>query len=132
MALALTLKPGERAIVAGAVIKNGSSVAHLQIENHVTILRQKDVLTEREATSPCKKIYLAVQLMYVGEGLTSELAQVYWDLVRDVLVAAPSTKDLISQISAYIVNADFYQALKVAKKLISYEEELISHVPKSG
>lgn len=119
-------------IVAGAVIKNGSSVAHLQIENHVTILRQKDVLTEIEATSPCKKIYFAVQLMYVGAGLTSELAQVYWDLVRDVLVAAPSTKDLISQMSAYIVGADFYPALKVAKKLISYEEELISHVTKSG
>ena len=132
MPLTLTLKPGERIIISGAVIKNGPSVAHLQIENHVTILRQKDVLTEPEATSPCKKIYFAVQLMYIGGGLTSELAQVYWDLVRDVLVAAPSTKDLISQISAYIVGADFYPALKVAKKLISYEEELISHVTKSG
>ncbi|HIJ88383.1 MAG TPA: flagellar protein FlbT [Desulfuromonadales bacterium] len=132
MPLTLTLKPGERVIVAGAVIKNGSSVAHLQIENHVTLLRQKDVLTEAEANSPCKKIYFAVQLMYIGNGLTPEFAQVYWDLVRDVLVAAPSTKDLISQISAYIVGADFYPALKVAKKLISYEEELISHVPKPG
>jgi flagellar protein FlbT len=132
MSLALTLKPGERAIVAGAVIKNGSSVAHLQIENHVTILRQKDVLTELEATSPCKKIYFAVQLMYVSDGLTTELTQIYWDLVRDVLIAAPSTKDLISQISAYIVGSDFYPALKVAKKLISYEEELISHASKLG
>ncbi len=130
MPLSLTLKPGERVILAGAVIKNGSSVAHLQIENRVTLLRQKDVLTEQEATSPCKKIYFVVQLMYVGDGLTSELAQVYWDLVRDVLAAAPSTKELISQISAYIVGADFYPALKVAKKLISYEEELISYVSK--
>jgi flagellar protein FlbT len=132
MPLTLTLKPGERVIVAGAVIKNGSSVAHLQIENQVTVLRQKDVLAESEATSPCKKIYLAVQLMYVGSGLTSELAQVYWDLARDVLAAAPSTKDLISQISAYIVDSDFYPALKVAKKLISYEEELISYASKLG
>ena len=130
MPLSLTLKPGERVILAGAVIKNGSSVAHLQIENRVTLLRQKDVLTEQEATSPCKKIYFVVQLMYVGDGLTSELAQVYWDLVRDVLAAAPSTKELISQISAYIVGADFYPALKVAKKLISYEEELIIYVSK--
>ena len=132
MPLSLTLKPGERVILAGAVIKNGSSVAHLQIENRVTLLRQKDVLTEQEATSPCKKIYFAVQLMYVGDGLTSELTQMYWELVRDVLAAAPSTKGLIFQISAYIVTADFYPALKVAKKLISYEEELISHVPTPG
>ena len=132
MPLVLTLKPGERVIVAGAVIKNGSSVAHLQIENQVTLLREKDILTETEATSPCKKIYLVVQLMYIGDGLTDELARVYWDLVRDVLAAAPSTKDLISEISAYIVGSEFYPALKVAKKLISYEEELIRYVSKSS
>ena len=102
----------------------------MQIENKVTLLREKDILTEAAATTPCKKIYLVVQLMYVGDGLTSELAQVYWDLARDVLAAAPSTNDLISQMSAYIVEASFYPALKVAKKLISYEEELIEHASK--
>lgn len=130
MPLTLTLKPGEKVILAGAVIKNGPTVSHLQIENQVTLLRQKDILTEAEATSPCKKIYLAIQLMYIGDGLTSELAQVYWDLIRDVLAAAPSTNDLISQMSAYIVDMNFYQALKVAKKLIFYEEELIKHATK--
>ena len=127
MPLVLTLKPGERIILGGAVIKNGSAVAHLQIENQVTLLREKDILTEAEATTPCKKIYLVVQLMYIGDGLTSELAQVYWDLVRDVLAAAPSTNDLISQMSTYIVESSFYSALKIARKLISYEEELIKH-----
>ena len=108
MPLQLTLKPGERVIVAGAVLTNGSSIAHLQIENHVPLLRQKDILTESEATSPCKKIYLVIQLMYIGGGLTAELAQVYWELVRDVLAAAPSTNDLISEISTYIVDSSFY------------------------
>ena len=131
MPLNLTLKPGERIIVAGAVIKNGFSVAHLMIENQVTILRQKDILTEIEATTPCKKIYLIVQLMYIG-GSTTELTQAYWELIREVLAAAPSTNDLISQISAYIVDSSFYNALKVAKKLISYEEELIDHATTLG
>jgi flagellar protein FlbT len=132
MPLVLTLKPDERVIIAGAVIKNGSSVSHLQIENHVTLLRQKDILTETEATTPCNKIYFAIQLMYIGDGLTSELAEVYWDLVRDVLAAAPSTNELITQISAYVVDSNFYSALKVAKKLILYEEELITHATKLG
>lgn len=127
MPLKLTLKPGERVILGGAVIKNGHSVSHLLIENRVPLLREKDILSEAEATSPCRKIYLAVQLMYIDAGLTSELAKVYWDLVRDVLAAAPSTNDLISQMSAYIVDSSFYQALKVAKKLISHEEELVKH-----
>ena len=132
MSLILTLKPGERVILGGAVIKNGSSVAHFQIENKVTLLRQKDILTKSDATTPCRKIYLVVQLMYVGDGLTTELAPLYWDLVQDVLAAAPSTNDLISRISAYIVDSNFYAALKTAKKLISYEEELIRHATKLG
>lgn len=132
MPLKLTLKPGERVIVGGAVLTNGSTVAHLLVENRVPLLRQKDILTDDQATTPCRKIYMAVQLMYIGEGLTSELAQIYWNLVREVLAAAPSTNDLISQMSAYIVDLSFYPALKVAKKLISYEEELIHHVAKPG
>jgi len=132
MSLILNLKPGEMVILGGAVIKNGPTAAHLHIENKVTLLRQKDILTESEATSPCKKIYLVVQLMYIGDGLTTEFAQLYWDLVRDVLAAAPSTNDLISTMSTYIVESNFYQALKVAKKLIIYEEELIGHATKLG
>jgi len=127
MPLKLTLKPGERIIVGGAVLTNGSSTASLTVENRVPLLRQKDILTESAATSPCKKIYLVVQLMYIGEGLTSELAQLYWELVREVVAAAPSTNGLISQMSAYIVESNFYPALKVAKKLITYEEELLNH-----
>lgn len=132
MPLKITLKPGERVIVGGAVLTNGPTVAHLLVENRVSLLREKDILTEAQATTPCKKIYLVVQLMYIGDGLTSELAQLYWDLVRDVLAAAPSTNDLISQISAYIVESSFYPALKVARKLISYEEELMDHATKLG
>lgn len=127
MPLKLTLKPGERIIIGGAVLTNGSTVANLLVENRVPLLRHKDILTEEQATTPCRKIYLVIQLMYIGDGLTSELAQLYWVLVRDVIAAAPSTNDLISQMSAYIVESSFYPALKVAKKLISYEEELIRH-----
>lgn len=132
MPLKLTLKPGERIIVGGAVLTNGSTVANLLVENRVPLLRQKDILTEDQATTPCRKIYLVIQLMYIGDGLTSEFAQLYWDLVREVLAAAPSTNDLISQMSAYIVDLNFYPALKVAKKLISYEEELIKHATTLG
>ena len=132
MPLKLTLRPGERVIVSGAVLTNGPTVAHLLIENRVPLLRQKDILTEDLATTPCRKIYLVIQLMYIGDGLTADLAQLYWNLVSELLEAAPSTKDLISEISAYIVESSFYSALKVAKRLISYEEELIHHVSKSG
>lgn len=128
VSLRLVLKPNERIILDGAVIRNGSTTAHLYVENKVAVLRQKDILTETEANTPCKRIYLVVQLMYIGDGLSEELSNLYWQLAGDVVKAAPSMKDLISSISQSIVDSAYYQALKYAKTLISTEEELLRHV----
>src|SRR6185369_1474428 len=99
MSLKITLKPHEKVIIGGAVIKNGASACHLQVENNVPILRQADIITEHEANTPCRRIYMAIQLMYIDEKLSAEIHPLYWELVRDLLEAAPSMKDLISQIS---------------------------------
>lgn len=132
MALKLSLKPHERVIVGGAVISNGSSTTTFVVENNVPILREKDILTEVQADTYCKKIYLAVQLMYLGEVPNVELAQLYGQLVSDLLVAVPATKNLISDITSYILEGKYYQALKQAQQLIQYEEELLNYVPESN
>lgn len=132
MALKITLKPHEKVIIGGAVLTNGPSASHFQVENEVPLLRQESILSEADATTPCKRIYFVIQLMYIGNGITVELSQIYWDLVRDVVNAAPSTKGLISQISQYMVETKYYQALKSARKLICYEEELINNAAESA
>ncbi len=132
MSLKLALKPNEKVIIGGAVITNGSTGALLSIENSVPILREKDILTEEQADSYCKKIYLIIQLMYLGEVPNLELARMYGDLVAELLLAVPSMKDLISSVTAYILDGKYYQALKQAQKLIQYEEELLNYVPESS
>jgi len=132
MALKITLKPNEKVIIGGAVLKNCASSCHLLVENNVTILRQADIITEHEATTPCRRIYLAIQLMYIDEQRSTEIHPIYWDLVRDLLEAAPSTKNLISQISGCILEKQYYQALKHTKKLVAYEEELLNNEPVSS
>ena len=128
MSLKLSLKPHEKVIISGAVIQNGASTSHFCIENNVPVLRQNDILTQDQATTPCRRIYMAIQLMYIDEGNSATLHPIYWELVKEVLEAAPSMKDLLSQISQYILDGKYYQALKTAKKLIQHEEELLSHV----
>lgn len=127
MALKITLKPHEKVIIGGAVLTNGPSTCHLQVENKVPLLRQDSILTEEEATTPCKRIYFVIQMMYISGGLTAELSQVYWELVKEVVHAAPSTNNLISQMSQDIIAEKYYQAMKTAKKLINYEEELVKN-----
>lgn len=128
MPLKITLKPHERMIVGGAVITNGNAKCDLLIENKVSILRQKDIMSEKDADSPCRKIYFTIQIMYIDEENLIEHHNTYWKLVQDIVKAAPSMLALIDQISEHILNNKYYQALKLARKLIDYEQEIIDHV----
>jgi flagellar protein FlbT len=126
MALKITLKPGERMILGGAVVTNGNpSSCDLVIENKVPLLRQKDILSEEKADTPCRRIYYAIQLMYIDEDNLSVYHKLYWGLVKDVVYAAPSTVVLIDSISEHILQRRYYQALKLTKRLIEYEQEVI-------
>ncbi len=128
MSLKLRLKPEEKVLVGKAVIKNGSKTSEFVVENNVPILRQKDILTEEEANSPSRRVYFVIQLMYIDSEKLVEYHGKYWELVNDILVAAPSTKPYIERISEQILACDYYQALKLTRKLMNYEEELLAHV----
>jgi flagellar biosynthesis repressor protein FlbT len=127
MALKLNLKPHERLIIGGAVISNGNLKSELIIENNVPVLRDKDVMREKDAISPCKRIYLTIQLMYIDDKDLLEKHNIYWTLVKDVVEAAPSTTGLLTEISEHIANKNYYPALKLAKKLIKYEQEAMEY-----
>jgi flagellar biosynthesis repressor protein FlbT len=126
MALKVELKPGEKLLVGNCVVTNGDQRARLFIEGKAPILREKDILSPETADSPAKAIYLAIQIMYV-EGSVEKLQKSYFELVNDVVRAAPSTLPLIDQINNEILTGDLYKALRVSKKLIEYEGELLSN-----
>jgi flagellar protein FlbT len=128
MALKLTLKPHERLIIGGAVVTNGNNTSEFVVENNVPILREKDIMREEDATSPCRRIYFIIQLMYIDDKNLSAHHNTYWQLVRELIDAAPSTLGMIDQISWYILGNKYYQALKLTKKLMQFEQEAISHV----
>jgi flagellar protein FlbT len=132
MPLRLDLKPHEKLFVGGAVLVNGDSRCTLTVLNDVSILREKDILTKAEANTPCKRIYLAIQLMYMEPSNLAHYHQVYWSLVKEVLAAAPTTTELISLISEEVLAGHYYQALKHTSDLIVYEKELVSHASQSA
>jgi flagellar biosynthesis repressor protein FlbT len=129
MALKIALKPGERMLIGGAVVKNGSrQTAELIIENNAPVLREKDILNEKETDTPCSRIYFVIQLMYIDTENLAIHHESYWKLVRPLLQAAPRLTGLIDQINENILNGKYYQALKLAAELIAYEKEIIGNV----
>jgi len=131
MGLKIELKPQERFIIGGAVVKNGDSRTELIIENRVPILREKDILSVDKADTPCKRIYFLLQLMYVEGKDLAEFQKTYWDLVRDVVRAAPSLIGFVDAISEHIISNRYYQALKIARQLIKREEKLVNDAGKA-
>jgi flagellar protein FlbT len=127
MALKVELKPHERIIIGTVVIRADEQRTRLFIEGEAPILREKDILTHRTADTPAKRIYLAVQLMYLDQDVAKH-HEIYFTLVREFLEAVPSSAPLISDLNNRILNGDLYKALKAAKKLITYESELLAHV----
>lgn len=127
MPLRVELKPGERVIIGTAVIRNGDQRTRFFIEGEAPILREKDILTVETANSPARRIYLAVQLMYLN-GEIANHNEVYFPLVKDFLAAAPSSLPIITEINNLLLTGAFYKALKEAKKLVAFEEETLSHV----
>lgn len=132
MPLRIELKPGEKVFIGGAVIENGTSRAHLTVLNDVPVLRERDILTEQTADTPCKRIYLAVQLMYMDERHLPQHHHTFGELIKDVIEAAPSTTNLLDRIGAFILNGEYYQALKAAKELIRYEQDIVQHAKQSN
>jgi len=126
MALKVELKPGERIILGTAVITNDNQRTRLFIEGSAPILRQKDIMTPDEANSPAKRIYLVVQMVYL-ESDFEKYREEYMTLTRDIVAAAPSMLPHIEAINNEILSEKLYKALKFAKKLISYEEEILIH-----
>ena len=126
MGLKVELKPGERIIVGDSVITNDDQRTRLVIEGDAPILREKDILTVEAADTPCKKIYLVVQLMYLARDPVPH-HELYFQLVREVLAAAPSTRLHFDRINNHILTGTLYKALKETHRLIEYEKDLLQH-----
>lgn len=131
MALKITLKPKEKIYINGALISNGENPSQIFIENKVRLLREKEIMTVESADSICKQIYLAIQMMYFEPDKVKNYHKTYWDLVKKLTEAAPSTAPYIFDVSEKILVEEYYGALKATKKLMDYEQNLIKNAKES-
>src|SRR5512138_471170 len=65
MPLKLSLKPGEKFVINGAVLTNGEKRATLIVQNKACLLREKDIMQPEEANTPARRIYLPIMMLYL-------------------------------------------------------------------
>lgn len=128
MPLKMTLKPGERIIVNGAVLENGGGEAHLVFLNDAAFMREKDILSEIDALTPASRIYFALQCLYIFPARRDHYSALLAELMADYLVAAPSAYEIIDRVQQQVAQSEFYHALKTVRALIAHERERLEHV----
>jgi flagellar biosynthesis repressor protein FlbT len=122
VALKIELKPNERVMLGDCVVTNHSQRTRLTIDGKVAILRESDIMTLRQATTPAKRIYLAVQFMYLSKQPRDNY-ELYLRLAAEMLKALPKARPYIERIDDRVSAGDLYKALKEARKLIAFEKD---------
>jgi flagellar protein FlbT len=123
MPLKLSLKPGERFVINGAVVANGERRTTLIIQNKVNILRERDILQRDEADTPAKRLYFAVMMMYLDPENDQSYYQDFAERMTEFVGAVSDADALRASVSAnrYVMARDYYRALVACRALLDHE-----------
>ena len=133
MPLKLSLKPGEKFVLNGAVVQNGDRRSVLVLQNKASVLREKDIMQQEEANTPARRIYFPVMMMYLDE---ANADRYYDEFVRRLteFMNVISNPDILADcvnISKHCMSREYYKALMLCRKIMDYEDERLGNVPSS-
>lgn len=126
MALRLTLKPNERLVINGCVIRNADRRQVLVIENHADVVRGVDLLDEDTQPTPVKEAYFFIQSALLSPNLRDTLTPV---IQKKLGQLAPIFH---SEIAGHIIEAanhvsaqNYYKAMRSLRAVMDYEQDLL-------
>jgi flagellar biosynthesis repressor protein FlbT len=128
MALKLSLKPGEKIVLNGAVIQNGERRATMLLQNKASVLREKDIMQIEDANTPARRIYLPVMMMYLSGNDDAENYNEFALRMTEfmsVITQAGVLEDCVA-ISKDVMAGEYYKALSRCRKLMDYEAERLN------
>jgi flagellar protein FlbT len=128
--LKLSLKPGEKFVLNGAVVQNGDRRASLLLQNKASVLREKDIMQADEVTSPARHIYFPVMMMYLDEAGANRNYDEFAKRLAEFMgvIQNPAILTVCLAISKHVMAKEYYKALMLARKLIEYEDERLGNV----
>jgi flagellar protein FlbT len=130
MPLKLSLKPGEKFVLNGAVVQNGDRRSALLLQNKASVLREKDIMQAEEAATPARRIYFPVMMMYLDQAEWESYQAEFVQRLSEFM-GAVRNPDILADcvnISRHVMTKEYYKALMLCRKLIEYEDERLGNV----
>lgn len=121
MALRIDIKAGEKFVLNNTVMSLTRS-SSLLLENKATFLRERDMLVAAAVDSTGKEIYFLCQQLYLQDDRFDH----YYPRIKAACMRFveqwPSLGQLVTNLGAMLARAEFYQALRLARRLMVLED----------
>ena len=129
MPLKLSLKPGEKFVLNGAVVTNGDKRASLIIQNKACLLREKDIMQPQDADTPARRIYLPIMMMYLDQDGSEQYYNDFALRMTEFMGAISNSLALATciDISREVMTGSYYKALVLCRKLFEFERERLDY-----
>lgn len=129
MPLKLSLKPGERFVLNGAVVQNGDRRGVLILQNKASVLREKDIMQAEDVNSPARRVYFPVMMMYLDEAGAEKYHDEFVRRLSEFMsvIRNPTVLNDCVAISRHTLAREYYKALMLSRKLIEYEGERLGN-----
>jgi len=121
--LVLELKQGELMIINGAPIRFKTR-SRIELAGQARFLFGKQILTPSEANTPARRIYFALQAVYVGTDEERAAALVSAHSLIEAFKAAttsPLAREILDRAMTLAREGSCYEALKLARRIIRHE-----------
>jgi len=125
----VALKPKEKCAINGAVLVAGPKGATFTLKNDAILLREDDILLEKEATTPAKRIYLFVMLICLDKDNQQDYYPRLIDYIYDFITTTTllDVKHTLVNILRDVNNGNPLRALKTTRALVEYEANVLKH-----
>jgi flagellar protein FlbT len=129
--LVLELRQGDLMVVNGAPIRFRNRT-RIELAAKARFLFGKQIMPPEAANTPARRIYFALQTAYIGSdeergrGLESARA-----LIHDFMEAttSPTVREMLARALESAETDDCYSALKIARRVMRHEEEVLGLPP---
>lgn len=130
MPLKLSLKPGEKFVLNGAVVQNGDRRGVLILQNKASVLREKDIMQVEDVSTPARRVYFPVMMMYLDEAGAAKFHDEFALRLTEFMGATRNPEVMADAVAAskHVLAREYYKALMAARKLVDYEEQRLSNV----
>jgi flagellar biosynthesis repressor protein FlbT len=128
--LKITLKPGEKIYVNGAVIRTDRKVS-LEFMNDVQFLLENHVMQPEAAVTPLRQLYFIVQIMLISPREADDARAMFRKSLPRLIdsFSSDAIKADLKQIDQLVAEGQVYEAMKMLRGLFPREDNILGATP---